>query len=178
MKKFLSIPFIFAISACSSNMDDLVTFTKEVKQNTTVNIEPYPEFAELPKVDYHSSALRSPFERSKKRREQTQKLVSKNCRQPNYTRPKHTLEQYGLDALNMSGMFTSNNEKFAIVQANDGTLHKVTVGSYLGLFNGKVTKVNNSEIVINELLPDGAGCYRQKQTRLALNSNAGGQNDV
>ncbi|MFT6737924.1 MAG: type IV pilus assembly protein PilP, partial [Kangiellaceae bacterium] len=101
-----------------------------------------------------------------------------NCQQPNPNRSKQTLENFGLDGLEMAGVFTNNGRKYALVKANDGSLHKVTQGSYIGLFNGRVSTIRNSEILIEEMLPDGAGCWKSKQATLTKSSMVGENNNV
>lgn len=170
--------FSLLLSACNSNIDDLISYTTEVKTSTPVSIEPYPEFAKLPSVTYESGNYRSPFERSNRSEKAVEQKVVKNCLQPDYTRNKQLLENYGIDALSMSGSFYSKGRQYALISAHDGSLHKVTQGSYLGLFNGKVTNVSQSELVIKELLPDGAGCFRAKETRLTVSSSTGDHSNV
>ena len=149
------------LSACGANIDDLVIYTQQVKANTSVNIVPYPEFTALPSVSYEANDRRSPFTRSMQEQVETVAAQTPNCQQPNTDRRKQALENYGLDGLQMAGVFTSNGRKYALIKANDGSLHKVTSGSYVGLFNGQVQQIKSNEILIKEMLPDGAGCWKR-----------------
>ncbi|MFW8591701.1 pilus assembly protein PilP [Glaciecola sp. 2405UD65-10] len=166
------------LSACGSNIDDLILYTQQVRANTQVSIEPYPEFKALPNVSYGAADLRSPFQRSIRAANEAPEQQQTNCPQINLNRPKQGLEKYGLDALTMTGVFTSNGRKYALISANDGSLHKVTRNSYLGLFHGRVKQITNKEILITEMLPDGAGCYKSKDTTLIMSSLLGERNDV
>jgi type IV pilus assembly protein PilP len=179
MKKLLlSLSSIAVLSGCGANIDDLIVYTEQVRANTKVNIEEYPEFKALPNVSYSASEFRSPFLRSKTAQIADTPIDMPNCQQPNNNRRKQELESFGIDGLQMSGMFTSNGRKYALIKANDGSLHKVTVGSYLGLFNGRVTAINNAGILIEEMLPDGAGCWKRKQATLTMSSMVGENNNV
>ena len=179
MKKFIStLSLATLLSGCGANIDDLIAYTEQVKANTQVSIDDYPEFKALPSVDYSSSNLRSPFIRSKNEQISETAQERPNCQQPNLNRPKQVLESFGLDGLQMAGVFTSNGRKYALVKANDGSLHKVTSGSYIGLFNGRVTTIKNTEILIKEMLPDGAGCWKSKQATLTMSSMVGENNNV
>ena len=65
---------------------------------------------------------------------------------------------------------------WALVEASDSTLHRVAVGNYLGLYNGRITDVNQNNVKVIELIPDGAGCWVERETVVAMvDSNAEGQ---
>lgn len=166
------------LSGCGSNIDDLIDYTNQVKASTPVNIEEYPEFDALPSVSYDAKDFRSPFQKSLKPAELAVELQRANCTQLNQKRRKQALENYGLDALAMSGVFTTNGRKYALIKANDGSLHKITTGSYIGLFHGRVKQIKNKEILITEMLPDGAGCFKSKDATLTMSSMVGENNDV
>ena len=179
MKKLLvGLGLIGLLSGCGANIDDLIIYTEQVRANTKVNIEEYPEFTPLPNVSYSSNSLRSPFLRSRTEQVADTLVERPNCQQPNPNRSKHALESFGLDGLQMAGVFTTNGVKFALIKANDGSLHKVTYGSYVGLFSGRVTAINNTQILIEEMLPDGAGCWKSKQATLTIASMVGENNNV
>jgi type IV pilus assembly protein PilP len=179
MKKLLlSLSSIAILSGCGANIDDLIVYTEQVRANTPVSIDEYPEFEPLPNVSYSASNLRSPFLRSRTLQVADTPNEGPSCEQPNNQRRKQPLEQFGIDGLQMAGVFTSKGRKYALVKANDGSLHKVTRGSYLGLFNGRVTAITNTEILIEEMLPDGAGCWKSKQGALTISSMVGENTNV
>lgn len=179
MKKlFGTLSLVALLSGCGANIDDLIAYTEQVKANTQVSIEEYPEFTPLPSVSYSSASLRSPFIRSKNEQIVEAPVERPNCMQPDLNRRKQTLESFGLDGLQMAGVFTNKGRKYALVKANDGSLHKVTSGSYIGLFHGRVSTIKNTEILITEMLPDGAGCWKSKQATLTMSSMVGENNDV
>ena len=161
------------LTGCGASIDDLISYTEQVKANTQVSIVPYPEFKALPSVQYEAQSLRSPFMRSTQQSNSAVAVQTPNCIQPNNNRKKHVLENYGIDGLQMAGVFTSNGQKYALIKANDSSLHKVTRGSYLGLFHGRVVEIKNNEILIQEMLPDGAGCWKSKNATLTMSSMVG-----
>jgi len=179
MKRVLLVTlFSIALSACGSNIDDLIVYTQQVRANTQVSIEPYPEFTSLPNVSYQASDLRSPFQRTLRSASEALEVQRANCAQIDVNRRKQALEYYGLDGLAMAGVFTTNGRKYALITANDGSLHKIVKGSYIGLFHGRVTQITNKEILITEMLPDGEGCFKSKDTTLTMPSLVGENNDV
>jgi type IV pilus assembly protein PilP len=178
MKKLTLVTLIAALAGCSAQTSDLVEYVAQVKQNTPVYIEPYPEFKTMPAFEYQAASLRSPFQRPRNIAMQAPEVEKQNCLQPNFNRKKQPLEAYGLDALSISGMFTSQGKKWALITANDGSLHKAKAGDYLGLFFGKITSINDGTISITEMLPDGAGCWQTKEATLTMSSKAGENDNV
>ena len=168
----LFVVLIFVV-ACSPNLDDLRTYTQNVNQNMSVQIEPYPEFSAPPTFTYSAQTLRNPFIHENSNLAPTIQTRQSNCLQPNFERNKEPLEAYGLDALSMTGSFTSRGKQWALISSNDGTLHKATVGSHIGLFYGKITNIDAHSISIEQLIPDGAGCWQKKETTLSRKSVSG-----
>lgn len=176
--RFIIALSVVSIAGCTGNIDDLIEYTEEVKRNSSVVVTPAPVFNQLDSVDYNASDLRDPFHRAASQKQVEEIVKIPNCAQPDINRRKETLESYGLDALSMSGAFSTNGRQFGLVIANDGTLHKVTQGSYIGLFNGRVTSINESSITITEYLPDGAGCFKPKTAQMSLSGVTGNDNNV
>ena len=173
MRYLLSL-FIFAIiSGCSPELTDLRTYTESVKSRAQPSVEPYTEFVTHPPFAYSSASLRSPFEQPKGTPAVVSQTRVENCLQPDFQRAKQTLEQYGLDALALTGSFTVGGEKWALIKSNDGALHKAKLNSRIGLFYGSITQIDAESITIEQLLPDGAGCWQRKTTTMTTASQAG-----
>lgn len=175
--KHLKIVFaVVFLTGCEAKIDDLQVFIAEVKQNTSVNIEPYPEFETKPTFIYSADSLRSPFQRPRNTGVQVKVAAQPNCAQPDFNRTKQPLEKFGIDALSVTGMFQANGKKWALIQSNTGSLFKATIGDYLGLFFGKIDSIQNGTVSFTEMLPDGAGCWQKKQATLTMLSKAGEDN--
>lgn len=175
MQKLMCCCVIFLVG-CTPNVQDLVEYTDKVKANTQVSIEQYPKFHEVAGADYLAADLRSPFHAVRAKVLQVKVGERGNCPQPNHQRTKHALEHYGIDSLRMAGVFANDNITYALIKANDGSLHKAKVGHYIGLFHGKITAIKDGELVIKEMLPDGAGCWKSKTATLTVNGLAGENN--
>jgi len=175
---FLTVAFLSLLTACAPKTDDLVTFTEEVKQRVPTTVEPYPEFEPQPVFVYSAQDLRSPFNPTVKAAAPVQAQVQTNCLQPDFSRSKQPLEQYGIDALKLTGNFTTNGVRWVLFATNDGALHKATQGSRLGLFFGKIIAISDSSVTIEELLPDGAGCWQRQEVVLSLETRGGENNNV
>lgn len=161
------------LSGCSSDNSDLQEFMSRVALSTPPPIEPYPEFKPIPAFQYTAQEQRSPFTRPRSQALALQDQRLNNCTQPNVNRAKESLEAYGIDALQIQGFFTSKGRNWVLIAANDGTLHRATTGNYLGLFFGKITDIQEKTIFFTEQLPDGAGCWKEKRSKLTLSDGSG-----
>ena len=163
---------------CSPKMDDLVTYTEEVKQRVPKTVDPYPEFEPQPIFVYKAEEYRSPFSNTSKAVAPVATQAQRNCLQPDFNRVKQPLEQYGIDSLSMKGNFSSNGVRWVLFSTTDGNLYKATQGSRLGLFFGKIIAITDSNVTIEELLPDGAGCWQRQEIVLSLESREGEKTNV
>ncbi|MCZ8530651.1 pilus assembly protein PilP [Alteromonas sp. PRIM-21] len=173
IRSLIALLTLVLIAGCSPKLNDLQAYTQSVKERAQPQIEPYPEFKSHPPFSYTSSALRSPFDRLRNDAAPVVKARVENCLQPNFQRPKEALEAYGVDALALAGNFAVKGVNWALLKSNDGALHKAKVGSRIGLFYGKIMQIGTDSITIEQLLPDGAGCWQRKTTTMTTASKAG-----
>ena len=173
MRYFLVLAAVVLITACSPKLDDLQAYTQSVSDSAVHNIEPYPEFATPKTFEYSASELPSPFDSPKENTPPLTQTRQQNCFQPDFKRTKQKLERYGLDSLGLTGNFKSQGVEWALVTSNDGILHKAKIGSRIGLFYGKITGINPNSLTIEQLIPDGAGCWQKKEITLSKTSTSG-----
>lgn len=178
IKRWIFLLIVFCLAGCSPKMNDLLAYTQEVKSRPQAKVEPYPEFTPQPVFVYQSKDKRSPFNPKGKAALPVETATQTNCLQPDFNRNKQPLEQFGIDALSLTGNFVTNGVRWVLFKTNDGGLHKATQGSRLGLFFGKIIAINESSVTIEELLPDGAGCWQRQETVLTIRPRAGDNNNV
>lgn len=170
LRLLVTLALLGLTAGCAPQMDDLVAYTNQVKQTTQSRIEPYPEFTQQPAFVYSASEFRSPFMRPQRDQAPVVTQVKANCTQPDLTRAKEPLESYGIDALQLTGSFRSNGADWVLFKTNDGNLYQAKAGNRIGLFFGKIINVKNNSVIIEELVPDGTGCWQRKETTLAMGS--------
>lgn len=93
------------------------------------------------------------------------------CLSPDPRRRKQPLEKFAISDLTMRGTLGELGVTWGLVEASDATLHRVSVGSYVGFFNGKVTNVNQQQVAVVELIPDGAGCWSERDTVIKMSES-------
>lgn len=166
--RYLVLLSVFLLSACFDDLTDLHAHIDKVKASTPNKIEPMPPLTEFNHFDYSAFALRSPFVAPKPEAIQEKMQQMSDCLHPDPRRRKQPLEKFALESLNMRGTLGEEGIIWALVEAADQTLHRVSIGSYLGLYNGRITNVGQEEIIIVELIPDGAGCWVERETTVSM----------
>ncbi|MBU2978645.1 pilus assembly protein PilP [Alteromonas sp. C1M14] len=175
---FMVAGLALLISGCAPQTDDLLAYTEEVRATTKAQVDPYPEFTSQPAFKYTASDLRSPFARPADRTTPFVAANKNNCIQPDFDRKKEKLEKYGLDSLTLSGTFTIQGVRWVLFKTNEGALLKARKGDHVGLFYGEIKTINDQSIIIEQLLPDGAGCWQREKTTLTMNTSAGDNKNV
>lgn len=173
MKKLIFfLPLL--LSGCFDDTNDIRAHIATVQANTKSRIEPMPEVPVFNHIDYQAQDFRSPFDLPKPEAIQEKMQQMSGCLSPDPRRRKQPLEKFAISDLTMRGTLGELGVTWALVEASDATLHRVSKGSYVGLYNGRITEVNQKNVSLVELIPDGAGCWAERETVIAM-SDAEGQ---
>ena len=164
------VMMLFLSGCSSSNTADLQQFVAEVRGRQPSKIEPLPEFKPYETFLYQAADLRSPFDAgSSGQAEQTLAGAStNNGLRPDANRPREPLEDFPLDTLRMVGTLSQQGQSWGLVLANDGTIHRVQPGNFLGQNHGKIKQISEFEIELLEIVPDGLGGWMERPASLAL----------
>jgi len=168
MKKLAFILLSIFITGCFDDTSDLKVHITQVQANTPKRIEPMPSVPVFNHFEYSVVLLRSPFDmpRAEAIHEKIQQMSG--CLSPDPRRRKQPLEKFSLSDLTMRGTLGELGIIWALVEASDATLHRVSVGNYLGLYHGKITAVSQKNVKVLELIPDGAGCWVERETIVTI----------
>lgn len=158
------------LAGCStSNTQDLQEFVKATRNKQNSRIEPLPEFKPYETFLYQASNLRNPFAPSVSGQlDRMLKPEDGSGIHPDVNRPREALEDYPLDTLRMVGTLEQDGNSWALVQASDNTIHRVQPGNYLGQNHGKIIHIDEYEIELMEIVPDGLGGWMERPASLAL----------
>ena len=152
---------------CDSRIDAVNQRMAEIHNEPALPIEPAPVFAPVPLFNYAAHQLKSPFMPSSLAAEL--KIMSGKQVYPNFNRQPQPLESYALESLNMKGsMRGKGNNTIALIQTPDGQVERVQVGSYLGVNQGRITKISPTQIDLVEIVPDGRDGYVERPRTLVL----------
>jgi type IV pilus assembly protein PilP len=150
---------------CAAGVDDeLLGYVDEIKARPGGRIEPLPQIKPYETFAYEAVDIRSPFEPDRPNTASAMKGPK-----PIEDRNKEYLEQFPLDTLAMVGTLNREGTTFGLVQTQDGMVHRVTPGNYLGQHDGRVSIVSDAEIMLEELVPDGIGGFYKRSAEIGLN---------
>ncbi len=155
---------VIAMSAagCGGGNDDLLEYIDEVKARPGGRIEPLPQIKPYETFAYEAQNQRSPF------MPDTPKGRSTTGPRPEANRPKEYLEQFPLDTLKMVGTLQRDNNRYGLLQTQDGLVHRVVPGNYIGQNDGRVVGVTDGEVQVEELVPDGIGGFYKRSAAIGL----------
>lgn len=168
MRRLILLSLLITLTGCYDDVSDLQQYMNQVKSGTPVKIEPIPAVSEFEHVKYSMASPRSPFDLPSPELIQESYEPAQNCLAPDPRRRKEPLEKFALDNLSMRGTLGTNEEVWALVQASDGSLHRVTEGNYVGLYHGRIVTVSDNKVTVVELIPDGAGCWKEREATVKL----------
>mgnify|MGYP000511493094 CR=1 FL=1 len=173
--KRLALITLVLLAGCYDDTTDLSAHLQQVRETTTSQIDPMPEVHPFNHYEYSAFDLRSPFSLPKPEVIQQKIQQMSGCISPDPRRRKQPLEKFALGDITMRGTLGDDGILWALVEASDFTLHRVAIGSYMGLFNGHIIEVNAKSVKLVELAPDGAGCWVERETviKIALSESAG-----
>lgn len=168
---------VLLVAGCvSRDMSDLENYASEVLARKGGEIDPLPPIKPYERYLYQAAelGLRDPF-RSFFEEEPTVEKVDKavDAEQQQYaneilTHNREELEGYELDALRMVGVLENSDFLWGIVRDQQGVVHRVQVGNYVGRNYGKITNIQEDRIDIREIIKDGQGRWEERAAALAL----------
>lgn len=154
------------LGGCGGDMDDLDRYINEVKARPGGRIEPLPEITPYEGFTYVADreGLRSPFVPDTPQAAQGPGSTTR----PDRDRSREFLEQFPLDTLAMVGTLELGNATYGLVQTQDGLIHRVVPGNYMGQNDGRIIAITESEIQLVEIISDGIGGYLEREAAVSL----------
>lgn len=172
MKKYLKLNTILlplisgpVLTGCTQSVDDLYAYIDQAKSAYVGSVKPIPQFKPYESFTYSAADLRDPFEAAIDIEEEADKddLLS-----PDKTRPRQPLEAFSLDSLRMVGVLEQGDNLWGLIEDPKQVVHRVKVGNYLGQNEGAITGINEGEIFLVEIIPDGVGGYIERDASIAI----------
>ncbi|QNK65176.1 pilus assembly protein PilP [Variovorax sp. PAMC26660] len=162
------------LSACDSDQEDLQRWMVEQRAEVKPSVPPITEPKKFTPQTYTEASSFEPFNMLKLtqalRRESNQPSTSELIA-PELARRKESLEAFPLDTMAMVGSMNRNGQPVALVRV-DKLLYKVRVGEYLGLNYGRITRINETEVALREIVQDAAGEWIERVATLQLQESA------
>lgn len=147
----------------SEALDELDKYLANMKNQPAGPIDPLPDLKSYDNFIYTASNVRSPFARP-----DSERNLKSNGLRPDRDRKKEVLESYPLDSLRMLGTLERKGKRWAIIKDSDATIHRISVGNYMGQNDGRVDSITEDNVKITEIIPDGRGGWIERKSSLAL----------
>lgn len=169
-KAWLVIPLLIAGCGSGEN-EDIKKWMAEASKDMRGKVEKIDEPKKYEPFKYESDKLVDPFNATKvtAMADAGKQPGSKNAGgpRPDLSRPKEVLEAFSIENLRMVGAMQQKGVSYAIIKA-DSSLHRVKVGNYIGQNYGKITKITETEVMVQEMIEDGSGEYVYRDSTLVL----------
>lgn len=173
MKRFVCVLLLGSLAACNNSLDDINQFMANERSKPPKPIDPLPEIKPMEVFEYNAQHLRDPFsndlEEQSEEPSEEEMVAFENGEGPDLTRRKEFLESFPLDSLLMVGTYSQEEDDWGLVTDPDGTIHRVSVGHYVGHNHGQIVAIAENEITISEWINDGLGAWRKRDAAMALN---------
>lgn len=156
------------IAGCGRDMSDLEAYIAEVNARPGGRIEPLPVIRPYESFTYDAYDLRPPFTPDEP---MIQERDEGDGLRPDSRRAREFLEQFPLDTLGMVGTLTQEGVYYGLLQTQDTLVHRVTIGNYVGQNDGRIVAIDETEIRVVEIIPDGIGGYMERAATIGLGEN-------
>lgn len=169
------------LGGCGGEADPLADLRRVVEQpppEEEVELKPLPEPVEPKQVSF-TPLERSPFAglaaatAGEKGEEEGEEGGGPR---PDPDRPEEPLEEYAIGSLKLVGTLKLPDGQWrAFVEAPDGLVHTVGVGSHMGQRHGRVEAISSDGLELRELVPRGEGRWEAQHRTVSIQSKATGE---
>lgn len=165
LKIGLSFSLALLLTACFNNTEDLQAYITQVKARPPAPIEPIPEIKPYVRFIYPGHDI-DPFDSKILAPDNSADTTSSIAPDPN--RMPEFLESFPLDSLRMVGTVNQDNTLWTLIRIPDGAVHRVKTGNYMGKNYGKIVKIEERTITLQEIIENGFGGYKEQENSIAL----------
>jgi type IV pilus assembly protein PilP len=148
------------LAACGADQSDLRDYINEVKDRHRRPVPEVPTVEPFEGFSYAASELRDPFQPHSRRI-----VVDPH---PDMNRPREYLEEFVLNQLSLVGTLRQEERRWALIEAPDGEVHRVSTGNYLGRNYGQIVQIDASMLTLREIVPDGMGGWTEQFTEVSI----------
>jgi len=160
------------LAGCSSSgQEELQHWMTEQRNQTRPKVTPIAEPKQFAPQVYSQESATDPFSNQKLtqalKRESNRASANAALIAPELARRKEALEAFPLDAMTMVGSLNKAGQPVALVRV-DNLLYQVRAGNHLGQNYGRITKINETEVALREIVQDAAGEWIERTATLQL----------
>ncbi len=157
----------FSLSACNDGVSDIDDYFAENRAKAAKPIDPIPELKPYLRYVYPVHE-KDPFDRAMLIPEAVPQQMVDSGVKLDVNRVREFLEGFPLDGLSMVGTVHKGNTLWALIKTPDGGVQSIKKNNYLGQNYGKVLNISETKIEIKEIIPNGNGGYKERETLISL----------
>ncbi len=170
--KYFSLPLVVLFTALlagcgAGTYQDLDQFMADAKAKPSGHIKPIPAFKAYQAFTYSATSMRSPFEQPIEVTEITRLSMASDVK-PDPNRTKEFLEQFSVDSLTMVGSLEQDGVLWALMEDQEGGVHRVKEGNYIGRNHGRIVEATEGHISIIEIVPNGVDGWIERPRTIKL----------
>lgn len=162
------------LSGCFGSQEDLRSWMREERAKVKPRVEQISEPKRFEAQNYAEGMAMEPFSNVK-----LTQALRRDTGQPGHSdllavelnRRKEALEAFPLDTMAMVGTLDRNGQRVALLMA-DKLLYQVRVGNHLGMNYGRITRIDETELALREIVQDAAGEWIERPVTLQLQEKA------
>ncbi len=169
--RLLGLSIVLVLQACSNGeYSDLDVFMADAKEEAASRgrIDPIPAFRPYEAFKYSATARRAPFDVPIDVKELVRIGGPRSDVKPDDDRSKEYLERFNLEALQMVGSLEQKGILWVLIDDQNGIVHRVTVGNYMGRNHGKIVEVSESQVSVVEIVSSGEQSWIERPRTLKL----------
>ena len=155
----------------SSQEDDIRAWMVQERNQTKPHVAPISAPKQFIPEPYTNASAIEPFSNQKLtqalKRDSSQAASNGALVAPELARRKEPLEAFPLDSMALVGSIVKAGLPVALVKV-DNLLYQVKLGNYLGQNFGRVTKINETEVTLREIVQDAVGEWIERAATLQL----------
>jgi type IV pilus assembly protein PilP len=148
----LSVSVVLMLAGCAdANMPQLTQTLRDIREAPStqprIDIPEVPDYAPLP---YRHSDSRSPFLAPDAVVDSAFTQPQSGELAPDQARTPEPLERFSLEELRLVGTLQMGQRQRALIRTPEGEVVSVSVGNYAGLNYGRISRITEQRIDINE----------------------------
>ena len=156
------------LAGCSGSNEELRQWMADTRKEMRPVTPTLAEPKTFQPFIYHDQADIDPFDPSKVSNAlKALSAKSTSGLAPDLSRRREPLEAFPLDTITMVGTLQRPNLRYALLKA-DNVVYQIKVGNYVGQNFGIVTRIDENDVAIKEVVQDAAGEWVERATTLQL----------
>ncbi len=167
-----SVVLLAMLQACGSGGQyaDLDNYMAQSKQEaaTRGSIDPIPAFRPYQAFTYSATAMRAPFDIPVDVKELLSMNGPSSDVRPDENRTKEYLERFNLEGLQMVGSLEQRGQLWVLMDDQNGLVHRVTVGNFMGRNHGRIVEVSESQVSVIEIVSSGESSWIERPRTIKL----------